>query len=128
MRKSKTAAVTAALALMAAPALAQGPEKTPKGQTTSPAKLCQGMSKKKVPGTNGQTAFAACVSGAKKAGADAKRTPKVADDRQSPTQICRAITPALSRKKAPGTKKSPWAACVSGAAKAQNQQETATTS
>ena len=130
MHKSKTAALTAALAMMATPALAQGPDKEPRGQTTSPAKVCAkvaGLSKKKVPGTKGQSSWAACVSGAKRANEDAKAAETTAE-RKSPTQICRAITPALSKKKAAGTKKSPWSACVSGAARAQRELKSGSTS
>lgn len=122
----KTAVATvAALSLMAAPALAQETGE-PKGQTTSPAKQCEGMSKKKVPGTKGQTAFAGCVSGVKGHKAEAaKNEQRVAEGKPArklnPARFCKSVTPALSKKKAPGAKQSPYAACVSGYMKAQKQ-------
>ena len=131
MRKTAVATVTA-LSLMAAPAFAQGQgQQEPKGQTTSPAKICSAMdpvpSKKKVAGTKGQSAWAGCVTGVKGHNADvAKNEQREAQGKPerklNPARFCKAMTPALSKKKAPGDKKSPYAACVSGYAKAQNDE------
>ena len=123
----KTAAVTTALALMATPAFAQGQGQggQGQGQSTSPAKICAkqfgsdaavAAAKRKVPGTKGQSAWAGCVSGVKKQNADRQQ----GKTQENPARRCKAITPALSKKKAPGQKKSPYGACVSGYAKAQN--------
>ena len=121
----KTAAVTTALALMATPAFAQGQggqnPNQGQGQTTSPAKICEkqfgsdaavAAAKRKVAGTKGQSAWAACVSGVKRQNNDqrAGRTT------ETPAENCKAF----SKRKAPGNKKSPYGACVSSYAKAQN--------
>ena len=120
----KTAAFSTAFALMAAPAFAQGPDQQPRGQSVSPAKICKNESKRQVPGTNGQTPFAACVSGARRQNAEARREGGT-QNLSTPTQTCRAIQPALSRKRPATGGKSPWAACVSGAAKAQRELKAA---
>ena len=122
--KSKTAAVTTALALMATPAFAQGQgqQPTPKGQSTSPAKVCgkvAGLSKKKVPGTKGQSSWAKCVSGVAKANNDAQQAKTSGAQLKSPGTVCRSLKPVPSKKKAPGTAKSPWAGCIAGVVEAQ---------
>ena len=125
MRKSKTVAVTAALAMMATPAFAQGQGQQPtgQGQATSPAKQCSklGLSKKKVPGTKGQSAWAKCVSGMAKAKNDAEQAKTENRELKSPGTICRSMNPVPSRKKAPGTSKSPWAGCIAGVVEAQRK-------
>ena len=114
MRKTAVATVTA-LSLMAAPAFAQETEE-PKGQTTSPAKLCKNESKKKDSAGKGKTLFAKCVSGAKKANAQieanvAREAAGEKPKRVAPGQFCKNE----SRKKVAGAPKSPFAACVAGA-------------
>ena len=118
----KTAAVTTALAMMATPALAQGQGGQGgqgQGQSTSPAKICAKIvplpqGKRKVPGTSGQSAWAACVSGVKKQTSDQRQ----GKTNENPARYCTAQK--FSKRKAPGNKKSPYGACVSGYAKAQN--------
>jgi hypothetical protein len=104
---SKTAAATAALALFAAPGLAQGG--TPPGHETSPAKLCENESKKKTFHGQGKSPFAACVSGTAKQRAEARREPNPSLQR-SASRLCRNE----SRKKDANDTKSPFAACVKG--------------
>ena len=120
---SRTAATTAALALLATPAFAQDAPKEPqgKGQTTSPAKICKNESKKKTRHGKGKSPFAACVSGAKRQQAEAAKTPEQSEQR-APGQICAD----KSRKKAATDTKSAFAACVKGVTemrKAQREQE-----
>ncbi len=106
--KTTALAASAALALTAAPAFAQETT-TPKGQTTSPAKICKNESKKKTNKGKGKSPFAACVSGAKKQQAEAMREPNQASQK-APGQMCKNE----SRKKDADDTKSPFAACVKG--------------
>jgi hypothetical protein len=116
---SHTAAATAALALLAAPAFAQDTPKEPKGkgQTTSPAKICKAESKKKTMRGKGKSPFAACVVGVKRQQEEAAETPKPTEQR-APGQICAD----QSRKKAKTDPKSPFAACVKGVTETRKQQ------
>ena len=115
MTLSKTTGVlvAAALALPGA-AFAQDEPTTDQGKATAPGQLCKAESKKKVEGQK-KSAFAACVSGAKKVQATAERTSVAKATKTAPGQFCKAE----SRKKAEGQTKSAFAACVTGAAKAQ---------
>jgi len=110
MRMKLTAvSVTAAFAL-AGPAMAAQPATT--GTATAPGQLCKTMSKKKTNKGKGQSPFAACVVGAKRAQAELAKTPPT---HTSPAKLCAD----RSKKKSATDTKSPYAACVSGAAKAQ---------
>ena len=108
---SRTAAATAAIALLATPAFAQDGSKEPqgKGQSTSPAKICKNESKKKTMKGKGKSPFAACVVGVKRQQTEAQETPAPTEQR-APGQICKD----QSKKKAATDKKSPFAACVKG--------------
>lgn len=110
--KTTAVSITAALAMLATPALAAKPTTT-HGNATSPAKLCQAMSHKKTNHGKGKSPFAACVSGAAKAQADLAKTPSL---KTNPTTLCKTF----SHKKSATDTKSPYSACVSGAAKAQH--------
>ena len=118
----RTAATTAAIALLATPAFAQGPAQEPqgKGQTTSPAKICKDESKKKTRRGKGKSPFAACVVGVKRQQAEAQRTPEP-NEQRAPGQICRD----QSRKKAKTDPKSPFAACVKGVTETRKAQREA---
>jgi hypothetical protein len=70
------------------------------------------MSHKKTNKGKGMSPFAACVVGAKRAQAEAAKTPPT---HTSPAKLCAD----QSKKKSATDKKSPYSACVSGAAKAQ---------
>ena len=116
MHLSKTTgafAVAAALALPSA-AFAQEEPTTEQGKATAPGQLCKAESKKKVEGQK-KSAFAACVSGAKKVQATAERTSVAKATKTAPGQFCKG----QSKKKVEGQEKSAFAACVTGAAKAQ---------
>ena len=119
---SHTAAATAALALLAAPAFAQDTPTEPKGkgQATSPAKICKAESKKKTMRGKGKSPFAACVIGVKRQQAEAEKTPEQSEQR-APGQICAD----QSRKKAKTDPKSPFAACVKGVTVTRKQQREA---
>ena len=116
----KSAAATVAIALFAAPAFAQETPPQNDGQTTSPAKICKDESKKKTNRGKGKSPFAACVSGAKKQQAEAKREPNE-NSQRAPGQICRNE----SRKKDANDTKSPFAACVKGVVTMRKQQREA---
>ena len=117
-----TAAMTAAFALLATPALGQEPqEPRKKGHATSPAKICKNESRKKTNHGKGKSPFAACVVGVKPQQREAERTPDP-NEQRAPGQICRD----QSRKKDANDTKSPFAACVKGVVetrKAQREQE-----
>ncbi len=113
----KSAAFTAAIALVATPAFAQGQGG---GQTTAPAKACAAESKKKTNHGKGKSPFAACVSGYKKQQAEARREPNPSEQR-APGRICRNE----SRKKDANDTKSPFAACVKGVNEARQDQREA---
>jgi hypothetical protein len=118
-----TAATTAAVALLATPAFAQGQDREPrgKGQSTSPAKICKNESRKKTNHGKGKSPFAACVVGVARQNREAERTPDP-NEQRAPGQICRD----QSRKKDANDTKSPFAACVKGVVetrKAQREQE-----
>ena len=124
----KTAAVTTALALMATPAFAQGPNETPRGQGISPAKECAGKSKKKVKGTSGHSQFSGCVRGVKGASAEHQANEQREARNQKPKQVNPARYCATqSRKKAEGQTKSPYATCVTMFVQTRNKlrQQTA---
>jgi hypothetical protein len=114
----KTAAATAAIALLATPAFAAAPGG--KGQTTSPAKLCKAESKQKTMRGKGKSPFAACVVGVKRQDTEAAKTP-VPNEQRAPGQICAD----QSRKKAKTDPKSPFAACVHGVTEARKAQREA---
>jgi hypothetical protein len=134
--RSKLAILVGALALSAAPALANEPTTTPPDNqgtahvnqgkshlpsTTPPASAslpakakaygfyCQGESKKHVDGQKG-TPFSQCVTGM------AKLANGSADN---PRQAC----VGLSKKHVDGQKGTPYSQCVSGAAKLQHDQD-----
>ena len=112
--KTTAISLSAALALSAAPALAKKP--TPPqghGKTTAPGQLCKAQSHKKTNHGKGKSAFAACVVGVKRAQAELAKDPAT---KSTPNTLCKD----MSRKKAATDKKSPYSACVSGAAKAQH--------
>lgn len=119
---TKTAAATAAIALLATPAFAQGTDQEPrgKGQATSPAKICKSESRKKTMRGKGKSPFAACVVGAKRQEREATRTPEESEQR-APGRICRD----QSRKKAKTDSKSAFAACVKGVTVTRKQQRDA---
>ncbi len=117
---SKTAATTAAIALLATPALAAKPtdhEPQGKGQATSPAKICKDESRKKTNHGKGKSPFAACVVGVKRQQAEAQRTPDP-NEQRAPGQICAD----RSRKKDANDEKSPFAACVTGVTEMRKEQ------
>ena len=113
----KLAAGTAAIALTAAPALAQETPPQNHGQTTSPAKLCKNESKKKTNHGKGKSPFAACVSGTAKQRAEARHHPNPSEQR-SASFLCRDE----SRKKDADDTKSPFAACVKGVVETRQAQ------
>ncbi len=113
--KTTLASVTAAAAMLTAPALAADtPPAAKSGKATAPGQLCKSMSHKKTNDGKGKSPFAACVVGVKRAQADAAKKPSTTT---APGRLCKD----QSRKKSATDKKSPFAACVSGAAKAQNE-------
>ena len=123
----KTTAITAALALMATPAFAQGQgqgqgqggqNQGQQGQSTAPGQICKNESRKKTMRGKGKSPFAACVVGVKRVNAEVAREASH-DDVRAPGQICKD----QSRKKSSTDKKSPFAACVTGAAKAKQRHE-----
>ena len=114
----KTAAMTAALALLATPAFGQDTqEPQKKGQATSPAKICKNESRKKTNHGKGKSPFAACVVGATRQQREAQRTPDE-NDQRAPGRICRD----QSRKKDADDTKSPFAACVKGVVETRKEQ------
>lgn len=124
--KSTLAAVTTAAALIATPALAaDAPSTTPAhGKATAPGQLCKGQSHKKTMKGKGKSPFAACVLGAKRAQREADEQQSTTDPQQSTTATSPAkLCKDQSKKKSSKDRKSPFAACVSGAAKAQDQAE-----
>jgi hypothetical protein len=114
--KTAFAAMTAATALFAAPALAAGGPPEGHGKATAPGQLCKTQSHKKTNHGKGKSPFAACVVGAKRAQAEVAAGDKTVT---APGQLCRD----QSRKKSATDAKSPFAACVVGAAKAQHEQD-----
>ena len=120
--QSKTAAATAAIALLATPAFAQGPGQEPRGegQATSPAKICWNESKKKTNHGEGKSPFAACVSGNAKQKHEAQREPDQ-EQQRSARRLCRSE----SRKKDANDTKSPFAACVKGVNETRQAQREA---
>lgn len=119
---NKTAAATAAFALLAVPAFAQAPQEPPqkKGHATSPAKICKDESRKKTNHGKGKSPFAACVVGATRQQREAERQPNPSEQR-APGRICRD----QSRKKDANDTKSPFAACVKGVVETRKQQREA---
>ena len=121
--KTTFATATTAVALIATPAVAQETTpKPPQGKATAPGQLCKAQSKKKTMKGKGQSPFAACVVGVKRAQreVEANETKPVAEQKKtSPAKLCAD----RSKKKAATDKTSPFAACVSGAAKAQNEAD-----
>ena len=115
-----TAAATAAIALLATPAIGQEP---PQGQTTSPAKICKNESKKKTNHGKGKSPFAACVVGNARQKREARQEPNP-NEQRAPGQICRD----QSRKKDADDSKSPFAACVKGVVETRKAQREATQS
>jgi hypothetical protein len=116
---SKTAATTAAIALLATPAFAQGQDQEPRGQgqATSPAKICKNESRKKTNHGKGKSPFAACVVGVARQQREAEREPNQ-DEQRAPGRICRD----QSRKKDANDTKSPFAACVKGVTETRKAQ------
>ena len=119
---SRTAATTAAIALLATPAIAQEPQE-PRGWDVSPAKICKNESRKKTNHGKGKSPYAACVIGAARQEREARQHPDP-NDQRAPGQICRD----QSRKKDENDTKSPFAACVKGVTVARKQQREATQS
>jgi len=122
-KRHTTASLTAALALMAAPAFADRPptagsNANGQGQKTAPGQLCKTQSHKKTNHGKGKSPFAACVVGAKRAQAELAQKSET-ETTTAPGQLCKD----QSHKKAKTDKKSPFAACVTGAAKAQQEQK-----
>ncbi len=120
----KTAAVAAAFSLMAAPAFAQDMQEP--SSESAPQTICKNESKKKTNRGKGKSPFAACVSGAKKANAQAERNEQREARGQKPLrvapgQFCRNE----SRKKSGTDTKSPFAACVKGATEANKRNREA---
>src|SRR3712207_6002536 len=135
---TKTAAVTAAVALMTTPAIAarpadpgsqgkgKGQEKaqTERGKSTAPGQICRNESRKKTNKGKGKSPFAACVAGVKRANRDARAVERAEEqgetrEKKSPGQLCRNEP----RKKDSNDSKSPFAACVTAAEKAQKKQK-----
>ena len=112
-------ATTAALALLATPALGQEPPQN-QGQSTSPAKICKNESRKKTDNGKGKSPFAACVVGNARQKREARENPDP-NDQRAPGQICRD----QSRKKDADDKKSPFAACVTGVVETRKAQREA---
>lgn len=138
--KTTAAALTAGLAVAAAPALAaHSSAGQAHGHATSPAQICKAMTpalSHKKGATDQKSPFAACVVGATRMQKQLRSTTttnttttdttttQTNTTSQSPAKICKAVTPALSHKKSNhGKGKSPFAACVSGAAKAQQDAQ-----
>jgi hypothetical protein len=130
---TKSAASAAALALIATPAFAApggqgmgGENAQGKGQLTSPAKLCKSASKKKVEGQK-KSAFAACVSGAKKAQAEVKaaKQAEAEGSQPKPTKAPGQLCKGMSKKKVEGQNKSAFAMCVKGVNTARQQAKKA---
>jgi hypothetical protein len=119
--KSSTVTLTAALALAATPALAERPEGKGQGkpettgQSTAPGQICRKESRKKTDHGKGKSPFAACVTGVKRADAEAAKQTTEPKTKTAPGRLCKD----QSRKKDADDKKSPFAACVTGATKAQ---------
>ncbi len=125
-RSAKVAGLTAALALVATPALGAPPAELPsqaqgqgQGQSTAPGQVCKSESRKKAEGQT-KSAFAACVVGAKRANREARAE---ADDPEATSTAPGRLCKDQSRKKVKGQAKSAFASCVTGAAKAQERQE-----
>lgn len=102
--KTTAVSLTAALAMMTTPALANASHTH---KATAPGQLCKTFSHKKTDHGKGQSPFAACVRGATLA-----RSHKA----EAPGQICKGES---KKKIAPG-KKTLFAACVTGVAKARH--------
>jgi len=117
--KTKTAALTVALALAAVPAFAQAPENPGNGHSNKPVtpgphaslptkakaygKYCQSFSKKHVAGTPG-TPFSKCVTDMAKIATHSSITPRKACSDQSKRHV-------------KGEKGTPFSRCVVAAAK-----------
>jgi len=113
--KSKSAAVAAALSMIATPAFAQD---APTDQQKAPGQICKSFEKKKTNGGKGKSPFAACVVGVKSARTDLEKVAEGEKTKKSnPTTLCKG----MAKKKGEMDEKSPFAACVSGAAKAQRE-------
>ena len=110
--KTTAVSLTAGLALAITPAFALA-AKPATHSTTAPGQLCKTMSHKKTNHGKGKSAFAACVVGVKRAQAELAKDPAT---KSTPNTLCKD----MSHKKAATDKKSPYSACVSGAAKAQH--------
>src|SRR3712207_956790 len=111
-----TAATTAAIALLATPAIGQEPPQG-EGQATSPAKICKNESRKKTNHGKGKSPFAACVIGVERQNREARQNPNPSEQR-APGRICRD----QSRKKDANDTKSPFAACVKGVVETRQEQ------
>lgn len=110
--KTTAVSLTAALAMLATPALAVTHTPKAHGKITAPGQICKSQSHKKTNHGKGKSPFAACVVGVKLARSEAATAPRT---KTAPGQLCKA----MSHKKAAGDKKSPFAACVTGAAKVE---------
>ncbi len=111
--KSTLISITVAAAMTATPAVAAKPVAKTHGHAASPGQLCKSMSHKKTMHGKGKSAFAACVIGVNRARAEIATGAAV---KTSPRQLCKT----LSHKKSATDSKTPYAACISGAAKAQH--------
>ena len=114
IRKTTGALVAVAALALPSAAFAQDAPTSEHGKATAPGQLCKAESKKKAEGQK-KSAFAACVSGAKKVQAKAEATSVAKATKTAPGQFCKAE----SKKKVEGQEKSAFASCVTGAAKAQ---------
>lgn len=111
--KTTAVSLTAGLAIAITPAFALAAKPTTSPNASAPGQLCKTMSHKKTNHGKGKSPFAACVIGVNRAQAELAKNPAT---KTSPSQLCKD----LSHKKAATDKKTPYAACVSGAAKAQH--------
>jgi hypothetical protein len=111
--KTTAVSLTAALAMLATPALAAPRAPKAHGKTTAPGQICKSQSHKKTNHGKGKSPFAACVAGVKLARTEAATTPSA---KTAPGQLCKD----MSRKKSAADDESPFAACVTGAAKVEH--------
>jgi hypothetical protein len=105
--KTTVVSLTAAAAMLATPAFAAANPPAAHGKATAPGQICKTMSHKKTNHGKGKSPFAACVAGVKLAQAELAKSPS---STTAPGQLCSTMS----------HNKSPFAACVSGAAKAQH--------
>jgi hypothetical protein len=124
--KTTAAALTAGLALAAAPAIAAHSTGQATGKATAPGQLCKAQSHKKTNHGKGKSPFAACVVGATREQHQLATTTQGTTtthtnqgSSKSPAKLCAD----QSKKKSATDKKSPFAACVTGVAKAKQDAQ-----